>query len=628
MKKPFSYINRCMKRGIRKLKQDLSLRKLKVQRNIPECVVALSYSQLYNDYSTVNPRELLKGIPTFDALCFILKMECDVHYTLHNPEEDIKHIHTLYNLCDIEEQRRIMICIRKYGRKLTLINTEGSMRFVRLALSCFTPEIEGYKHTKEDGKRILKAYLYCNQIWTNEQLNNSTFVFHNYVDASLRIDLPFSEFKFFKDFRTQMYKAIRFFQYAEKDSTLQIILRQFCLDRNVKDWKEYIQILFGFFDASMKAPVVDMSTAPKQAVDFMTPFILDQSEYPLIAPLTGKLPDTLRNKFLLRSTCDTNKVLILSSDLLVDKIYQGLKFDFGRIAETKALKNEKGKPIKQKTLNSMLGADFAEHHILYSLLDLIYSGDTTYVRKPGKDTEKYFSEKDGGSEPDYYMRNGNKLILFENKDVLFPVDVKFSKQLLKIKQSISYKIARFGKYPDYNHKEKNGKPKIKEEKEGLGQIYFNIYRLGCKPELYRAFDADIDQVDTIYPVLITYDNAYSALGVNAYANKKVTGIRRRLKKMFFEKYGKDVDLKRYNLNKPVIVDIDTLIMYSLKLQQQELNIFNLLDEYNSLVDKYDHNLSSFSTFMTDYHKLTAQGEKFIKMLYGEVLESNQKSITT
>ena len=98
------------------------------------------------------------------------------------------------------------------------------MRFVRLAFSCFTPEIEGYKLTKEDRKRILKAYLYCNQIWTNEQLNNRTFVFHNYVDASLRIDLPFSEFKFFKDFRTQMYKAIRFFQYAEKDSTLQIIL--------------------------------------------------------------------------------------------------------------------------------------------------------------------------------------------------------------------------------------------------------------------------------------------------------------------------------------------------------------------------------------------------------------------
>lgn len=366
-----------------------------------------------------------------------------------------------------------------------------------------------------------------------------------------------------------------------------------------------------------------MSTAPQQAADFMTPFILDHTEIPLTAPLAGKLPDTLRNKFLLRSNRDTNKVLILSSDLLVDKIYQSLKFDFGRIAEVKALKNEKGKPIKQSTLNAMLGADFSEHHILYSLLDLIYSGDSNYIRKPGKDTAKYFSEKDGGSEPDYYMRNGNKLILFENKDVLFPVDVKFSKQLLKIKQSITYKIARFGKYPDLHKKGKKGKFKIKVEKEGLGQIYYNIYRLGYKPELYRAFDADIDSVDTIYPVLITYDNAYSSLGVNAYANKKVTSIRRRLKKMFIEKYGKELDLKRYTLNKPIIIDIDTLIMYSLKLRKQELNLFDLLDEYNSLVDKYDHNLSSFSSFMTDHHKLVAQGDEFIKLLYSEVLEPNE-----
>lgn len=613
-----------MKSRMRKMKQELSLRQLKFHRNIPEIIVALSYSQLYNDFDTANPKTFLEGIPTYDALCFILKMECDVHYTLHNPDEDIKHIQILYNLCNGEEQSRIKSCIRKQGRNLTLINTEGSMRFVRLVLSCFTPEDEAYKLSNEDIKRVFKAYLYCNQIWTNEQLNNRAFGFHNIVDASLRIDLPFSEFKFFKDFRTQMYKAIRFFQYAEKDSTLQIILRQFYIDRNVKDWREYIQILFGFFDASLKVPVVDMSTAPQQAADFMTPFILDHTEIPLIAPLTGKLPDTLRNKFLLRSNRDTNKVIILSSDLLVDKIYQGLKFDFGRIAEVKALKNEKGKPITQATLNAMLGADFSERHILYSLLDLIYSGDFGYIRKPGKDIEKFFREKDGGSEPDYYMRNGNKLILFENKDVLFPVEVKFSKQLLKIKQSITYKIACFGKYPDLNKKEKKGKPKIREVKEGLGQIYFNIYRLGYKPDLYRAFDADIDCVKTIYPVLITYDNAYSALGVNAYANKKVTSIRRRLRNMFIKKYGKDVDLKRYTLNKPIIIDIDTLIMYSLKLRKQELNLFDLLDEYNSLVDKYDHNLSSFSSFMTDHHKLVAQGDEFIKLLYSEVLEPNEE----
>ena len=71
----------------------------------------------------------------------------------------------------------------------------------------------------------------------------------------------------------------------------------------------------------------------------------------------------------------------------------------------------------------------------------------------------------------------------------------------------------------------------------------------------------------------------------------------------------------------MIVDIDTLILYSLKLKNQELDFFGLLDEYNSLVGKYEDNLSSFNTFMKDYHKLSAQGEDFIKLLYGEILEN-------
>lgn len=86
-------------------------------------------------------------------------------------------------------------------------------------------------------------------------------------------------------------------------------------------------------------------------------------------------------------------------------------------------------------------------------------------------------------------------------------------------------------------------------------------------------------------------------------------------------YGIEPDLSSYNIQKPVIVDMDTLIMYSLKLKRKELEIFDLIDEYNELVDKYDNNLSSFSSFMTDYHKLPAQGEDFIKLLYGDILEN-------
>lgn len=620
MKKTFGYINKYINKGRRQLKRTLSLRKFKAPRNIPEIVVALSYSQLYDDYSKVNPKTFLEGIPTFDVLRVILSLECTVHYTLHNPEEDAKHISRLLHYCDANERQKVLTIAKMHKKNLVFINNEGTMRFVRLALNCYEPDIVGYKLNNDDYKNILKAYLYCNQIWTNEQLNNRLFAYHNLVDASLRIDLPFSEFKMFKDFRTQMFKAIRFFQFAENSAEIKPILDKFCVDRQVQDWKEYIRILFGFFEASMNTSVVDMSTAPKQVIDFMKPFIVDIAQLPLNEPLTGKLPDCLRNTFLLKSVASSNLVQILSSDLLVDKIYQGLKFDFVAIADKYNLKTAKGNKISQVTFNSMLGADFSEHEILYSILDLIYAADDTLFRKSGKETCPFFNEAVGGSEPDYYLRDGNKLILFENKDVLFPVTEKFSRQLLRLKQSISYKIARFGKYPVLD--KKKNKTLIKDQKEGLGQIFFNIYRLISRKEIYRAFDPEVDGVDTIYPVLVTYDNAYSALGVNAYANKKVSGIRKRVKKHFQEKYNIEVNPKGYEIKKPVIVDIDTLIMYSLVLRQQKLNLFELLDEYNSLVDKYDHNLSSFTTFIIDHHKLGPQGIEFIQMLYSGIIEND------
>lgn len=79
------------------------------------------------------------------------------------------------------------------------------MRFVRLSLSCFTPERVGFVLNDNDKKNIFKAYLYCNQIWTSEniKINNTTFGHGResrksyFVDLSLKLDVPISEFKLF-----------------------------------------------------------------------------------------------------------------------------------------------------------------------------------------------------------------------------------------------------------------------------------------------------------------------------------------------------------------------------------------------------------------------------------------------
>ena len=90
-------------------------------------------------------------------------------------------------------------------------------------------------------------------------------------------------------------------------------------------------------------------------------------------------------------------------------------------------------------------------------------------------------------------------------------------------------------------------------------------------------------------------------------------------KYYKEKSKCNVTIGEYDIQKAIIIDIDTLIMYALLLQKKKLDLFDLIDEYFKRSDD-DPNLPSFYTFMMDCHRLEAQGEEFVKLLYGDVLE--------
>lgn len=594
-------------------------------RHLPDIIVCLSYSQIYDDFLSVDPKSFLQNIPTFDLLSVILSYENEIHYCLHDPDFDNRIIGKLYSVLDNNEREKLDNSIRKHKRKsLTFINAEGTLRFVRLALSCFTPERRDFRLNACHLKNIFKAYLYCNQLWTDEYVKINRITYPSLrqssksalIDISLKLEIPYSEFKFFKDFRTQLYKAIKLFEFAENNDFFDPLLRAFYKDRNVANWKDYVRIHFYFFETSLKSPVINMQGVHESVIKFMQPYLVDKSLLPIDDNLKGQVPSLLRTQFLLQSTNNPNLILVLSSDLLVDKIYQGLKFDFANIAQVNGIMDGKGRIINQKRINSELGSNFSEEKMLYSVMDMIYDTMTDIVRKPGAVTKNFF-EKDGKSEPDYYFREKENLLFIENKDVLFPDSEKYSGQLLRLKTSITNKIAKY-------RKETNDKKKLEQKKEGLGQIYYNIVRFKDKPYLYRQFDSGCDNVKKIYPVLITYDKAYSAIGVNEYVNKKVSKIKSQALRFYKENYNRIVDISEYDIQKPVIIDIDTLIMYSLLLKEQHLDLLDLIDEYCNKCDPDEPNLASFYTFMMEDHKLGAQGEKFIKLLYGDVLEEEKE----
>ena len=149
----------------------------------------------------------------------------------------------------------------------------------------------------------------------------------------------------------------------------------------------------------------------------MDSYLVDTTSLPNTDTLLGQIPrnSRLRDKFLLRSTNNPNLILILSSDLLVDKFYQGLKFDFVATANNHDIVDDKGKEINQIRLNTILGDKFSEEGLLYNVINMIYSTNKDIFRVSGSEIKDIF-KNDEGSEPDYYFRKENELILFENKD--------------------------------------------------------------------------------------------------------------------------------------------------------------------------------------------------------------------
>ena len=67
-------------------------------------------------------------------------------------------------------------------------------------------------------------------------------------------------------------------------------------------------------------------------------------------------------------------------------------------------------------------------------------------------------------------------------------------------------------------------------------------------------------------------------------------------------------------------------MYSLILNRGSLDIFDLINEYNGLGKNGEPILLSFYTFMMDYHKIGAQGNDFIQLLYGDIIETVEEKM--
>ena len=532
---------------------------------MPEVFVAISYKDIYSDFDTVNPEDFIRDIPTIPLLKFIVKRFNKVLYAFSDTTTQLSLLREFNPKLLKETRNKVFKYTKRHHNKVLIYTHESVTMFTQIALQNYVSlENEEDDYIAEDEyEKIYKTILYCNQIWTDYQLKSDEVKEKSLIDVSILIDLPIIEFKRFKDFRYQLFKALRFFEFCENDNTFKSYLPYFLKEKNANTWIEYVYKLFEYYEQSLNS------------------FIFDHAD-PFIDQFTIKLNDTevntlwsdhkkgllyLRNKFFF--PISNNQYILLNPNLLVDKIYQAVKFDLFNVIRKYSLPNPAGKCYNCfPDFNSTLGEIFSESSLLYHIIEKTFSKNKCLLYN-GATLKTYW--KDG--EPDYYIRENDAVFLFEHKDLLLGDKIKFSKDIGFIKEELLKRLC----YGDG-----------KEDKKGAGQLLHSINRI-LNEGVMDKLDAEISKIKYVFPIITVTDSAFSAMGVNAVVIESFMNL---IKKYQFQK---DVFISR-----PIIIDYNDMLYLSYRLNKGVLKLKNVLLDF---IKRSWKNVQSFSSFIQDEYKI-------------------------
>ncbi|ESU19108.1 hypothetical protein FCR2A7T_25300 [Flavobacterium cauense R2A-7] len=247
--------------------------------------------------------------------------------------------------------------------------------------------------------------------------------------------------------------------------------------------------------------------------------------------------------------------LILDFSFLLDKFFSGIYHD---ILEFSNNTNVNG-------FHQDYSTNFIEKHLLVNTLKAVFGKsyiqfDEIKIKSVGK------KGVDNIALPDYYVRNGNKIFVFECKNSLISNKLKIEADCDAIENDLKNKF--------YHNGTKN---------KAVKQL-LNFVELSDNGQ-YKFFDTNTKLEKCIYyPILITTDNTLTSLGFNAILNEYMSNDLR------------NIDNSLKNRIKPLtIIHINDILLRTTQLKKLDLLIEDYIKYYRS--KKAVDSFISFSDYL-------------------------------
>ncbi|MEQ8924341.1 MAG: hypothetical protein RLO81_00935 [Fulvivirga sp.] len=444
------------------------------------------------------------------------------------------------------------------SREILILNALTSLQLFEF---CF--ENLGKENTQTNAElevNLFKAYLLLNQLNTqrdNIASKTTESLESEYKLAGLSLAQSFAysdiaNYDLVEAFTCQLVKAVYLFDFLKSRNDTAKLCQSFLELFNCKSSDEYLKRIIplgisiirndgeGHLDINVEA-----DEDYKINIEFLDNLVVLDHE-----PITDIDFRKLRTKPFYK--IEKDKYRVIFGLFVIEKIFKGLYFLLRNVNATLS------KSDKLKDFRSFYCEYFSERTLLYDVLHETYGG--RYIEFSGSQMKESGLE----AEPDYYIRRGNYVFLFESKDILINVDVKTSRDYNQIEEAFKEKF-----YFEVHDGKKANKAVL--------QLVNNIKRI-LNREL--PFDSTYKQTSIrIYPILVIHDDQYNLSGLNVIINK---WFKEEIKNL--EDSGVPVD-KVHDLT---IIDIDTLIFYQDSFKARKIKLDKVIDEYHKYI-KFDRN---------------------------------------
>ena len=226
-----------------------------------------------------------------------------------------------------------------------------------------------------------------------------------------------------------------------------------------------------------------------------------------------------------------NHYRIIYDLFLVEKLFKSIQFKFSL-----DINNKVDKQYRRGDFRADHCDKFSEQTLLYTLMERSFPKKWIHISGV-----KFKTVGFNNAEPDYYLRNGNKIFLFESKDVILKVEEKQSRDFQVLSDALRSKF--------YSSTDKKGK----QENKAVLQLLTNLNSI-----LQNEY-SDIDAINPanirIYPIIVTHDRQFDSMGVNKlvsewFNNELSTNPKWNLCKQ-----------RKSQIFPPTIINIDTFILY-------------------------------------------------------------------